>query len=80
VDERAQARPQVDPPVVLQPLERLAHGLPGYAQHQRQLALDEVLARLQAPADDHLQDRAVDALAKRNRAGDPPAAGFGGGL
>ena len=45
VHERALRGPQIDPSLGVQPLQRLAHGLPGDPEVPGEFALDQVLAR-----------------------------------
>jgi hypothetical protein len=78
VHEGALARAQVDPAVVLEPLQGLADRLARDAQGHRELVLHQVLAGAQLAADDHVEDRVVGALAQRHRARDAPCGGAGG--
>jgi hypothetical protein len=76
VHERAVARPEVDPTLVVQPLQCLAHGLTGDPEHLRQLTLDEVLARGQPPGDDQLLHRLVDVFTQGHWPIDPASRQF----
>ncbi len=68
---------RVDPPLGLQPLQRLPDGLPADSQLRSQLVLHQVLSRKQRAGDDHLGQGLVDSLAKRLRPNERSGHGAG---
>ena len=71
VHEGALGGPEVDPALGVQPLQRLAHRLPGDAEVPGELALDEVLAGAERAGDDEFEQGLVDAVAQRSGASQP---------
>ena len=71
VHESAVAGAQVDPPLVGQPLQRLANRLPGHPQDFGQLAFHQVLAGSETSRDDEILHRLVYPLAEGHRPIDP---------
>lgn len=62
MDERALCGPQIDPPLGVEPLERLAHRLARDPEMAGQLALHEVLAGTESAGGDEFEQRLVDPL------------------
>ncbi len=68
VDEGAMTGAERDPAVAVQPLQRFAHRAAADSELRCQPFLDEMVARCQCPADQHLLQPFVDEVAERKGA------------